>query len=162
MPSEKLVKDLMRPLDQYYCVKEEETVKDALQFMGKAREQRKPPCLIVLENNPSKKEIIKGFITPTELVFGLATHFLKGAERNGPIFWEGQLETECIEGGKKRVGDIMIPIKGYVRDTEMLMEAVYLLNKYQGNFLPVVNQENVAGIIHLEDILKEISKIVLK
>ena len=162
MPSEKLVKDLMRPLDQYYCVKEEETVKDALRFMGKAREQRKPPCLIVLENDPSKKEVIKGFITPTELVFGLAAHFLKGAERNGPIFWEGQLEDECLEENKKQVGEIMVPIKGYIRETEMLMEAIYLLNKYHVDFLPVVNQEDVAGIIHLEDILKEISKIILK
>ncbi|MBC8460909.1 MAG: CBS domain-containing protein, partial [Deltaproteobacteria bacterium] len=108
------------------------------------------------------KEVIKGFITETELVFGLADHFLKGTERIGPIFWEGQLETECIEGGKKRVGEIMVPIKGCVRDTEMLMEAVYLLNKYQVNFLPVVNQENVAGMIQLDDILEEISRIVLK
>ena len=162
MPSEKLVKDLMRPLDQYYFVKEEETVKGALRFMGKARKEKKSLCLLVVGEVPSQKEVIKGFITETELVFGLAAHFLKGAERNGPIFWEGQLKTECIEGDKKRVGDIMVPIKGYVRETEMLMEVVYLLNKYQVNFLPVVNQENVAGIIHLEDILKEISRIVLK
>jgi len=162
MPSEKLVKDFMQPLEQYYCIKEEETIEGALRFMAKAREEKKSSCLLVVGEDPSEKEVIKGFITETELVFGLAAHFLKGTERIGPIFWEGQLETECIEGGKKRVGEIMVPIKGCVRDTEMLMEAVYLLNKYQVNFLPVVNQENVAGMIQLDDILEEISRIVLK
>ncbi|MBW1739678.1 MAG: CBS domain-containing protein [Deltaproteobacteria bacterium] len=162
MPTEKLVKDLMRPLDQYYYVKEEETVQEALRFMNKARKENKPSCLIVVGKEPSEKEIIKGFVTPFELVFGIAGHFLKGAQRSGPIFWEGQLEAECLEGSKKQVGEIMVPIKACARETEMLMEAVFLLNKYQMDFLPVVKKDDVVGIIHLEDILKEISRIVLK
>ena len=44
----------------------------------------------------------------------------------------------------------------------MLMEALFLLDKYQVNFLPVVNKEDVVGMIHLEDILQEISEIVLR
>lgn len=162
MPSEKLVKDFMHPLDQYYYVKEKETVQEALRLMDKAWEEGKPPCLIVVGEETSEKEIIKGFATPAELVFGLANHFLKGAQRSGPIFWEGQLEAECLEGIKKRVGEIMVPIKACARETEMLMEAVFLLNKYQVNFIPVVNKDDVVGMIHLEDILKEISRIVLK
>jgi CBS domain-containing protein len=42
------------------------------------------------------------------------------------------------------------------------MEAVFLLNKYQVDFLPVVKKEDVVGMIHLEDIMREISRIVLK
>jgi len=160
MSSEKVVKDFMRPLGQFHCVKEEETVGDAVHLVGKAREEGKPQCLLVVGGKPSEKEIIKGFVTPSELVFGITDHFLKGAVRSGPIFWEGQLEAECLQGIKKLVGEIMIPIKTCVREAEMLMEALFLLNKYQLCFLPVVNKEDVVGMIHLEDILQEIARIV--
>lgn len=162
MPSEKLIKDFMRSLDQYYYVKDEEAVQEAVRLMGEAREEGKPPCLMVVGEKASEKETIKGFVTPAGLIFGLASHFLKGAQKSGPIFWEGQLEAECLEGIKKRVGEIMVPIKACVRETEMLMEAVFLLNRYKVDFLPVMNKDDVVGIIHLEDILKEISRIVLK
>jgi hypothetical protein len=98
MPSERLVKDFMRPLDQYYYVQEEKTVQEAVQLMEKASEEGRPPCLIVVGGEPLKKEVVKGFVTAPELVFGLAAHFLKGAQTSGPIFWEGQLEAECQEG----------------------------------------------------------------
>ncbi len=162
IPSEKLVRDLMRPLDQYPYVKEKETVQEAFRLTEKARRKGRPLCLIVVGEEPSEKEIIKGFVSPPELVFGLTTRFLKGAAKSGPIFWEGQLKAECLEGVKKRVVEVMVPIKACARETEMLMEAVFLLNKYQVSFLPVVNKEEVVGIVHLEDILKEISRIVLK
>jgi len=159
MPMEKLVKDLTRPLDQYCYIKEDETVQEALQLMDKAREEDKHLCLVVVGTEASEKEIIKGFVTPTELVFGLSAHFLKGAQKSGPIFWEGQLEAECLEGVKKRVGEIMVPIKACVRETELLMEAVFLLNKYQVDFLPAISKEEVVGIIHIYDILAHIASL---
>ena len=162
MATEKLVMDLMRPLDQCYYVKEEETVREALQFMDKAREAGKPLCLIVVEEGPPEKEIIKGFVTPRELVFGLTRRFLRGAEKSGPIFWEGQFEAECRDGMNKRVKEIMSPIKAYARETEMLMEAVFLLHKYQEDFLPAMRKEEVVGMIYLEDILRDIFKVVLE
>jgi CBS domain-containing protein len=162
MSSERLIKDFMCPLDRYYYIKQEEPVQEAVRLMGRTVGEGSHPCLIVVGEEPSEKDIIKGFVTPTELVFGLAGHFLKGAQKSGPIFWEGQFEAECLDGAKKHVGEIMFPIKACVRDTEMLMEAVFLLNKYQVDFLPVVKEEDVVGMIHLEDIMREIERMVLK
>jgi predicted transcriptional regulator len=163
MAPEKLVKDFMRPLDQCYHIKEDDTVQEALRLMDKARKEVRRLCLIVVGKGSSEKEIIKGFVTPRELVFGLATRFLKGAEKSGPIFWEGQFEAECLDGVDKRVREIMSPIRAYVRETEMLMEAVFLLHKYEQDFLPAIDREEVVvGTIHLDEILKEISRIVLK
>jgi len=161
MASEELVKDFMGPLNQCYYVKEEETVREALRLMDKARKKGKFLCLIVVEEGYPEKEVIKGFVTPRDLVFGLTTHFLKGAEKSGPIFWEGQFEAECRDGMKKQVKEIMSPVRAYMRDSEMLMEAVFLLHKYEQDFLLAINrEEEVAGIIHLDGILKEISRIV--
>lgn len=162
MASEKLVKDFMRPLERCYSVKEEDTVQEALRLMDRARKEVGRLCLIVVGEGSSEKEIIKGFVTPRELVFGLATRFLKGAEKSGPIFWEGQFEAECRDGVNKRVREIMSPIMAYVRDSEMLMEAVFLLHKYQQDFLLAINkEEEVVGIIDLDEILKEIFRMGL-
>jgi CBS-domain-containing membrane protein len=162
MASEELVKDFMGSLDRCYYIKEEETVREALQLMDKAGKTGKSLCLIVVEEGPREKQVIKGFVTSRELVFGLTTHFLKGAEKSGPIFWEGQFEAECRDGMNKRVKEIMSPVMAYVRDSEMLMEAVFLLHKYQQDFLLAINkEEEVVGIIDLDEILKQISKIAL-
>lgn len=162
MSSEKLVQNIMRPLDQYHCISEEGTLEDALRLMSRNMEEGKPLCLVVLEGRSPKRGIIKGFVSETELVFGLAAHFLKGAHRSGPIFWEGQFEAECLQGVKKKVGEVMAPFEGWVREKEMIMEAVFLLNKFQTRILPVVDQEEVTGIIHLEDILREIPSQIAK
>ena len=156
MALEKLVKDIMRPLSQYPSVSENDRVEQALELMAVALGEKKPPHLIVVGHGDSGKMVIKGFVTPPEIVFGMADHFLKGAKNIGPIFWEGQLKSECAEAFQKHVSEIMTPIKTCINGTEKLMEAIFLLNKYQVGFLPVVRCEEVTGIIHLEDILRTV------
>jgi hypothetical protein len=156
---EKRVKDIIRPLEQYLQVKVEDTVQDVLPLLDRAINEKRPLCLLVVEQETPGDETITGFVTPQEVVFGLATRFLKGAGKSGPIFWEGQLAAECQDGLSKSVGEIMIPIEAYARENEMLMEAIFLLHKYGKDFLPVANKEEVIGTIHMDDILKEIIEI---
>jgi len=160
MSAEKLAKDLMHPLDQYAYIRCDALVLDAVKQISEAMRNHKPLCLLVIDEDPPNNNIIKGFVTKSSLVFGLSSHFLKGSKTSGPIFWEGQFEEEFLEGIRKKVEDIMIPIKGFVNDSEMIMESIFLLNKYQTDFLPVIHQDDVVGIIHLEDILREVSRMV--
>ena len=160
MSSEKLAKDFMHPLCQYYHVTCDAPVLEALNWINEAMRNKKPRCLVVVDEENSSNPVVRGFVTPAELVFGLSSRFLKGARTSGPIFWEGQFEVECVEGIGQMIKDIMSPIKGFIRDSEMIMESIFLLNKYQADFLPVVHHDDVVGIVHLEDILKEISRIV--
>jgi Mg/Co/Ni transporter MgtE len=51
------------------------------------------------------------------------------------------------------------PIQVSIRDEEMLMEAIFLFDKYQVNILPVVHEEEVSGLIHLDDIIGVIADI---
>lgn len=162
MSSKKTVKNFMRSLDQYCYIDEDDNIQKALALMNNIRKEGKPLCLVVSGTGPFEKKTIKGIVTPSELVFGLLSRFLKGVQRSGPIFWEGQFETECLKGTNKLVKEIMLPIKAYVRKNELLMEAVFLLDKYKMDFLPVVSKDEVAGIIHLDDILKETYSIIQK
>ena len=159
MPSYKLVKHVMRPLDQYLFIKEDETVQDAIRLMNQAKGEGRLPCLIVVGEEQGEKDVIKGFLTPREVLFGLTTRFLKGAEKSGPIFWEGQFEAECLEAMTRRVNEVMSPIRAYVRQTEMLMEAVFLLNKYEEDFLPAIGDDEVVGMLHIDDIVMYITTL---
>lgn len=151
----------MRSLEHYSYIKEDETVQEAMRLMDKVRKEGTHPCLFVVGEEQYEKRFIKGFVTPSELVFGLSAHFLKGAQKSGPVFWEGQLEAECMEGLKKRVREIMVPVVACVRESNMLMEAVFLLNKYHIDFLPVVKRDDVVGMIHIHEISAYIAELAL-
>lgn len=159
MPLETRIRDVMRSIDHYGVVDETSPLKLALQMMHRTMDQCKPACLVAVGDSPAGDEVIKGFITPSDIVFGIAGHFLKGAEKTGAIFWEGQLEGECLLALEKQVDTILQPIQVCIRDDEMLMEAVFLFNKYQVDILPVLCEEEVSGLIHLDDLIAVISRI---
>jgi hypothetical protein len=73
------------PWVNHYCGQEKETVQEAFRVKEKARRENRPPCLIVVVEDPSEKEIVTGFVSPPELAFGLTTSFLKGAAKGGPV-----------------------------------------------------------------------------
>ncbi|MEE4356403.1 MAG: CBS domain-containing protein [Desulfococcaceae bacterium] len=152
MPLEKVVKDFMHPLGHYPYVSEKEPVKKVLKLLSNSKELH-APFIIVIRNGEDGHGTVRGFISPPEVVFGIAEHFLKGAERIGPIFWEGQLQAECMESFNKKVKEIMTPFKTCINESEMILEAVFSFHKHQINSLPVVREKEVVGIIHLEDIL---------
>jgi len=158
MSSEKIVKDLMRSLDSYFYIKEDAMAQEAVLLIDKAKKDGKHLCLVVVGKESGEKEI-KGFIKPSDLVLGFLARFLKGAKKSGPIFWEEQFESECLDGMNKRVGEIMAPVRAYIEESKMLMEAVFLLNKYQEDFLPVTNKEEVVGIIHIHEITAYIAEL---
>jgi CBS domain-containing protein len=156
---EKLVRDFMHPLDGYGHITSDRPVRQAVVEIKRRLDRNQRPCLIVVEENASGEEVIVGTLTQRELVFGIAGHFLKGAERIGAIFWEGQLDTESRQSIRQSIQEIMSPIQVCIRSDEMLMEAIFLLNQYRLDMLPVLRGDEVVGFIHLEDIVTELSRI---
>ncbi len=145
----------MHPLNSYPSVREDESVGRAIEVMATALKDKKRPYLIVVENGEPVKKVIKGFITPREIVFEVAGNFLEGTENVGPIYWEGQLENECKKAFRKHAGEIMVPVKTCINGKGKLMEAIFLLKKHRLGFLPVARCEEMIGIIHMDDILEE-------
>jgi len=162
MPLERIVRDLMHPIESYGQVREDQRLQDAIQGLKQPPCIEGPVCLLVVGETPAGDAVITGFLTPANLVFGMAEHFLRGAETIGPIFWEGQLEEEFRRALRKPIREIMTPIRASIRDDEMLMEAIFLLNRHQVDFLPVVRDQEVLGLIHLKDLLLAITRIGLK
>ncbi len=82
---------------------------------------------------------------------------MKGAANSGTVFWNGQLENECSDALQRRVGEIATPFATCFGGTEGLMEAIFRLYRHRVGFVPVVQREEMVGIVHLADILKEIA-----
>lgn len=156
MHSNQLIENFMHPLNHYYAIRENENVGHALELISKAAETGKMPYLIVLGEDRHANEIITGFLSSRELVFGMADHFLKGARKIGPIFWEGLLETEVPEAVSKLVSEIMTPVSVCVSGSQDILEAIFLLNKYRVSFLPVVRCNEVIGVVHMDDIMNRL------
>ena len=159
MPLEMTVRDVMRPIDQFAKLQENDALSHASDLLIAALREHKPPCSLIVYTDESGFEVIKGFVTPYDIIFGFVRHFLRGAEKIGPIFWEGQLRTECRKAMQGPIGDIMQPIQIFIRHDEMLMEAIFLFKKYQVDVLPVVSAEDVIGMMLLNDILYAIARI---
>ncbi len=156
MPFEKPIGTIMHPLQRYPVLRANATILAAMQEMRRSMENAGPPHLIVVSDGPAGGETIQGFVTPEDLVFGIAGPFLEGARRTGPIFFEGLLEAECRQAKGKTVGEITPPVPGGIEEDEMLMEAIFLMSHHGVRLLPVTRDEEVTGVVHIEDVLREI------
>ncbi|WP_373498202.1 CBS domain-containing protein [Desulfococcus sp.] len=154
MHSKTIVETVMHPLHQYSAVGEDERVDRALELLSTAVLTGKMPHLMVIGKDRHANETIRGFVSPCDIVFGVAGHVLRGSERVGPIFWEGLLENEAPEAFSKRVSEIMAPVSVCAGSSQNILEAIFLLNKHRASFMPVVRRTEVVGVIHLDDILK--------
>ena len=122
MVSEKLVRDIMRPVGHYPLIDESERIDRALGILAAAQEEGARSLLIVVGICESEEKVIKGYVTPSEVVFGIALRFLKGTANGGTVFWNGQLENECSDALQRRVGEIATPFATCFGGTEGLME----------------------------------------
>lgn len=159
MPFETFIRDVMHPIERYDHLNESAPLKQAMQLMQRSLKQKQLAHLVIVGKSANEDDVIKGVVSPADMVFGMARPFLRGAEKTGPIFWEGQLESECRLALQKPVETVMRPIQVCIGDDEMLMEAIFLLNKYKVDFMPVIRSDEVCGLIHLDDILKVMTRI---
>jgi len=159
MPFKTTASQVMHPIEEYPQLAQDAPLGKALELAREAMGRGSRFCLVVVEADRQGAEMIKGLVTPADIVFGMADHFLKGAESIGPIFWEGLLEAECTEALKKPLKEVMQPIRACVTDHDALMEAVFLLKKHGLEILPVVRDQDVIGLIHPEEIVNAITRI---
>ena len=103
MPLDYTIRYIMHPIEQFMQIDETASVEQALELMWPEMKKDRPNCLVVVGEGAGSEEVITGIVTPASFVLGMASHFLKGAEKIGPIFWEGQLKSEYLLAVKKPI-----------------------------------------------------------
>lgn len=160
--NEKRIKDIMTPVGEYSTVDADCTVKDAVRVLANSfcpdEGGTHQGHRTVIVNDSGKPA---GFLTYRALLTAIEPRFVKVDQWAVPIFWEGLFTERCREESKKKVRDIMTPIKLIMLDSEdTIMKAVHAMIKHKLSSLPVEKGGEVVGVVRINEIFQEISDLV--
>lgn len=160
MPQEKKVSEIMIPIQDYSTVSEDNTVKEAIAVLrssfcnidtGECHGHRS-----VLVLNEKNKPV--GLLNFRALLLAIEPRFLK-IEGGPALFKEGFFTNRAREESKKKVKDIMQPIKFItINRDESLLKAIHLMLEHKLGTLPVMDQGQVVGMVRINEVFNEMAK----
>ena len=150
---EKRVKDLMLTLESFLHISPQEKVGDAVKILQEQKRKGLPAFLLVVDVIDQKEEIL-GMLSPDALLAHMESSREPSEEL--PIFWQGQFREECEAIFGNSVSEIMSPVTRVIHETGTLTEAVHLMNLQGIDWLPVVAEKEVVGIVLKEALAEEV------
>lgn len=166
MGTEKFVKDLMIPLEDYPHIPHWFTLRQAMAIVREAaikfEGSFEPRAILVFD----EKYRLMGVLTLLDIIKGLEPNFipdndLAGA-RSGPMGYIDALFGPHLKDKAQRpVHEIMSPIRGSVTGNASIGQALNLMIKENLVRLPVTENERVIGMIRLGDLFNEVTQAVV-
>ena len=150
---EKRIKDLLLELGSLQRISPHTKVADAVKMLDEKRQSRSPSFLLVVDEVEKNEEIL-GMLSVND-IFGHMEPSTESMEEL-PIFWQGQFREECEAILERTTSEIMSPVTHVIHQSGTLMEAVHLMNSGRIDWLPVVEGEDVVGIIFRENLFSEL------
>jgi Mg/Co/Ni transporter MgtE len=170
----KTVKDVMIPLVDYPHIPFWFSVRQAIAMIKAAAAEPdakiEPRFLLVFD----EKYQLLGSLGFKELLMGIEPRFLKRPEaahvqgaQPGPdpllgMLWKDLCGRSCQEEANKPVKDVMTPVKATVKADDPVVKAAYAMVQAGLEIMPVLENNKVAGIVRLDDVFKEITRVVLE
>ncbi|MHC4663456.1 MAG: CBS domain-containing protein [Planctomycetota bacterium] len=174
---DKLVRDVMVPLEEYPHVTVSNTLREAVQEIGKFQILRRkrtslPRVALVFDDGFSE---IQGILRRRDIMRGLEPRFLTAKTPDvQEKYFEVEIDSNLSEMSHDKIADIMqsrsvkpvkefmSPIKATVNADDHIMKAVYEMVDRNTSLLPVLEGEGVVGVIRSVDALFEIALIIAK
>ncbi len=150
---EKRIRDIMLELDSFQRISPRRKALDAVKMLGKRARGKVPRFLLVVDKVGDKEEIL-GVVSVDDVLGRMEPS--TGSMEELPIFWQGQFYQECESLFERTSSEIMSPVTRVIHQSGTLMEAVHLMNSGKFDWLPVVEGEDVVGILLKEDLFKEV------
>jgi CBS domain-containing protein len=171
---DKLVQDIMVPLEEYPCVPESHTLRDAIIEMGvqilRKRQATLPRVVLVFDD--SHRELL-GMLRRRDIMRGLEPSFLvSGSLEYRRKLFEVEIDPNLSELSYEKmiarirqraelpVRDFMVPIKATIRFDDHLLKAMYEMVQRNTSLLPVLKEGRVVGVMRSVDVLGELAQIV--
>lgn len=174
----KLVREMMIPLEDYPWVRIDDTLKYAVRVIEEARlkvgsRASLPRVLLVFDQN----EELVGVVRRRDIMRGLEPNFLvnQPLEARVKLFEVGvdphlselseQVDMErVLKGlraqGKRPVADVIRPISTSLRPDDQIMKAVYEMVSLNESLIPVVEAEQVIGVVRSVDVFHELALLL--
>ena len=160
MSYEKIVKDLMIPLEDYPHIPYWFTLNQAVIIVREAAIKYEgsfePRAVLVFD----EKYHLLGILTLKDIVRGLEGDILGGPEA-ATLSWKELVGEELQRQAQKQVSEVMSPFKVTVASSDSLVKALALMLQENVERIPVLEDNKVMGLIRLADLFKEISGALL-
>jgi CBS domain-containing protein len=165
MASDRKVKDLMIPLEEYAHIPYWFTLRQAVAIIRNAAVKpesgSEPPAVLALD----EKYQPRGILTLRDIIKGLEPRFLQEINPAktvpGPAVRGSELLGPHLkEHSQRPVTEVMSPIQA-VDGNALIVKALDLMIKENVGSMPVMLDDKVAGMIRLSDMFDEIAEVVL-
>ncbi|MEJ5330356.1 MAG: CBS domain-containing protein [Desulfobaccales bacterium] len=166
MPQEKKVKDFMIPLEDYPHIPYWFTLRQAMAIVREAsikfEGSFEPRAVLVFD----EKYQLMGMLTLRDIVRGLEPRFLKDsglikADPSLTVLLKDLFGPGLKEASQKQVSEVMSPIRVTVNAEDPIAKALALMILENVGMMPVMQNQKVVGMVRMNELFQEISKIVL-
>ena len=168
--SEKSVFDVMVPIHEYTTVTGDMTVRDAINAL-KASFTTKMTTSRIMETGHRSVLVVdahnrvKGVVAILDLLRMIMPGYLFAPKPSladsiqySPIFWKGMFSTEVKRIANRKIVDVMSPAPYGIDKDASLMEATYMMVRYQVRRLVVLESGGVIGVVREQDLFFEMEK----
>lgn len=160
MSNEKRVKDLMSPVNAFPSVYPEATLSQALAAINSSTDVK---FALVVERGD-----ITGVIGAEEIMEavrprGLKNNYYRGwnlSRWSAPAYMEGLFTELCRAAATKKVSELMKPAGPPLRPGDTLSKAVDFCSNDPNGWAPVIDKDQVVGIVSFKEVLTEIQAVL--
>ncbi|GAB6180652.1 hypothetical protein JCM14036_19710 [Desulfotomaculum defluvii] len=155
--TEKKVRDIMVPIQDYATVFLENSLRDAMFvlkntfYSGHMAGSQAHRSVLVFNN---KKQLV-GTLSFRDIIRSIPI------DRDGPKCWDGLFTHVCLTQADKKVKDIMRPVQDIrLQAGDSILDAIFMLTNNEIELVPVEEKEEIVGMIRAVEIFKEVSELV--
>jgi CBS domain-containing protein len=168
---ERIVEEVMVPLEAYTTVRSSQTVREAIGELKKSFASELTTSRIMETGHRSVLVFddagsVQGILAIRDLLEAIMPAYLNAPRpftadsiQYSPMFWKGMFTIEVKALAKKKMKDVMSPAPLTVDAASNLMEAAYKMVMNKERRLVVVKEGQVVGVIREQDLFFEMERI---
>jgi CheY-like chemotaxis protein len=172
--SERSVREVMIPIEDYTTLSEKDTVADAVGELKKSFLSQMSTSRIMETGHRSlvvfdEQGQVKGIVAIIDLLGALLPAYLSTPKPSmadsmqySTMFWKGMFSRQVVRLGKQLIAEVMSPAPNRIEADANLMEAAYCMVTSRERRLVVMDDDLVIGIVREQDLFFEIERILLE
>jgi CBS domain-containing protein len=173
--NEKRIHEIMVALEEYPCICEKDTLRQAIHQMTRVQIRRGRQATlarVALVFDESRRELL-GMLRRRDIMRGLEPGFLvSGSLDYGRKLFEVEIDPNLAELSYEKimariraradrpVREFMAPIPATIDYEDHIMKAMYEMVDRNTSLLPVLREGEIAGVVRSVDVLNEIAFII--
>ena len=169
---EKSLGEVMVPISEYTVLTGEEILAEALVKLKTSFTSRLSTSRIMETGHRSilvmdGQENVRGTLTIRDLLACFLPPYLSAPKpatgdsiQYSPMFWKGMFAKAVQDNRGVKIKEIMSPTPRTIESQANLMEAAYMMKKFNARRLMVISAGKVAGIVREQDLFFEITRIM--